>query len=245
MFMSVCFLGRLATFIILCFLFSDSRSWALTPDDLRLSIDGKSKELMEINGKIQEIQKGLEETQIQGQSLEREVKKIDHSINQLNLKIKGGEAAIDKLGFEVELLESTIDETEGKIVKKRNAVSSLLRQIQSRDSDPLFIVFLRTRNLSASLWETQQLLGLNSKLGSEIKGLRDTQVELNNDFVQLEDKKEEKEFETSSLKSRRVIVEDQKEERKGLLASTKNQEKLYEKQISDLEKKQEEIAEEI
>lgn len=58
-------------------------------------------------------------------------------------------------------------------------------------------------------------------------------------------KKKASEIESQNLKNRKLILNDTKSEKQTLLTQTKNQEKNYQNVISDLEKKQREIGDEI
>ncbi|MBI5732868.1 peptidoglycan DD-metalloendopeptidase family protein, partial [Candidatus Jorgensenbacteria bacterium] len=75
--------------------------------------------------------------------------------------------------------------------------------------------------------------------------LRGLQAEFKDKLVEGQNKKREREIEQGSLLNRQDIVVDQKEEKKKLLSQTNNQEKIYQQQVADLDKKQEEISKTI
>ena len=97
----------------------------IVPDNLKKSIEEKNLALQEINQKIIETQKDLEGTAETKQTLQKELKKADYTINQVTLGIKSTELNIQKLSMEIEALKYEIGDTKSKIETKKNAVASL------------------------------------------------------------------------------------------------------------------------
>ena len=96
-------------FWILFGFYQGSVALGATPDELRQSIEEKSKGLQAINDQIRNTQKQLDETQTQKNSLQKELKKIDYTISQLNLSIKSGQITVEKYGLELQSLQYDID----------------------------------------------------------------------------------------------------------------------------------------
>ncbi len=231
-------------FSIFYFLFSTA-SFAAAPQELRSAIDQKSQQLQEINNQIKETQKNLEVTQGQGQTLQKEIKQTDYNINQLNLGIRSSEITIDKLALEVNSLQYEITDAENEIVLKREAITRILQEFQKTDDETPLLIFLKNKSLADSVFEIQNLTDLNVGLRTEIENLRKVKEEMADKLDQSANKKQATEIENNNLKNRKLILDDVKKEKKNILDQTKNQEKVYQKIISDLEKKQMEVAEEI
>ncbi len=237
-------------FLVLLFLISHfslftSRAVAVSPQELLRSIEGKSKELQELNEQIQETQKGLVETEEKSKTLNQEIKRADYRVSQLNLSIKSSQIKIEKLNLEIESLAYEISDKEQTIEDKKEAVVSFLRELQEKDRENTLMIFLKNKSLADGLFETQSISDLNSGLNQEIGKLREVKEELNSALEATDARKRGIETENSNLKNRKVIVEDQKRERQEILRVSKNQEKLYQEQLKILEKQQAEIAAEI
>jgi len=242
-------------FSIFYFLFSITSFAAAPPaagearptgrQELKDAINQKSQELQEINNQIKETQKNLEAIQGQGQTLQKEIKQTDYNINQLNLSIRSSEVIIDKLALEINSLQYEITDAENEIVLKREAITKILQEFQKTDGETPLLIFLKNKSLADSVFEVQNLADLNTGLRTEIENLKEVKEEMADKLDQSANKKQLTEIENSNLKNRKAILADTKKEKQNLLGQTKNQEKVYQSVISDLEKKQLEIAAEI
>jgi len=219
--------------------------FAATPEELRNAIEQKTRELQEINNKIKENQKNLEQVQAQGRTLDREIKNLNSNINQINLSIRYSEITIDKLNLEINSLQYEIAEAEKDIDSKKEAIAKILQEFQEKDNETLLLIFLKNKSLADSVFEVQNLTDLNTGLKAEIENLIKAKNEMANKLDQSTNKKQLVEIENSNLKNRKAILSDLQKEKKNILDQTKSQEKIYQKIISDLEKKQIEIAQEI
>ncbi len=231
-------------FSIFYFLFSIPL-FAAAPQELKESINQKSKELLEINEKIKENQKNLEEIQDKGQTLKQEINKIDSNIKQVNLGVRSSEVAIEKLSLEINYLKYDINDAEKSIISKKEAIAKTLQEFQKKDGESLLVILLKNKSLAESVFEAQNLTDLSAGLSSEIKDLMDAKIELGDKLKETSSKKQAVEIEKENLKNKKIILNNLKDDKQNFLKQTKNQEKIYQKIVDDLEKKQAEIAAEI
>ncbi len=231
-------------FSIFYFLFSIS-SFAAAPQELKNNINQKNQELQEINSKIKEFQGSIEETQGQSKSLQKEIGKINANVNQLNLSVRSSEITLDKLALEIDSLQYDIGDTEKEIVSKRDAIVKTIQEIQQKDRETPLIIFLKNKTLAESVFETQGLLDLNTGLAGEVTDLKNTKQKLADTLNETSDKKQEVAIENNNLKNKKLILDDTKKDKQNLLQQTKNKEQVYQKSLSDLEKRQAAIADEI
>ena len=225
-------------------------AWAAVPadmsaDELRRSIEDRSKALQAINVQLAEAQKKLAETEERGKTLTRELQRIDYQVNQLNLHIKSNEVRIEKLLLEIRELELEAAKNEDQAARKRGMIAYFLGQLEEKERENVLIVFLTQRSLADSVRESQTLSDLNEQLTNEVVELRAVKGVILETLDQAEKKKKEVEAERQGLKNRKLIVQDERQERSEFLRTTKNQENLYEQQIRNLEKEQAAIAAEI
>lgn len=232
-------------FFIFYFLFSAAVVFAANPNQLKESIDKKNGELQKINSQIQEIQDNLENIQKEGQTLKKEVSKIDRQINQIKLGIRSSEITIEKLGSEIELTQDKISKTENEIESKRKGIIKSIQELQSKDDEDSLMVFLKNKSLADSAFEIQGLSDLSANLANDVIEMQSLKQMLNGKINEFADKKQLKEEENFNLKNRQSIVEETKKGKQTLLDVTKNQEKNYQNQLSELEKQQLAISDEI
>lgn len=236
-----------AVFIICLLMIPISISYAadLTPDELKKAIEDKSKELSDINAKIDQAEQDLKETESKSKSLQNELKKSDYTINQLNLSIRSSELNIQKLNLEIEALKYDIGDTKSRIDIKKLGIAELLRELQKKDMENVLVILLKNKSIAESLDEAQNILDINSGLSGEVSTLQSLTKQLSNKLTDSSAKKAKVEAENKNLKNRKVILQNQKTERQSLLAQTKNQEKNYQQLLAQLEKDQESLSKEI
>jgi murein DD-endopeptidase MepM/ murein hydrolase activator NlpD len=212
---------------------------------VKSKISEKAQELNKINQQILEQQKKLQETQTEKRSLSSEVKKLDTTLSQISLSIKSSEVAISKLDLELDDLHGNMTDAERDIRDKSAAVGDILRSIQDNDTDNALLVMMRNKTLSEGLLKIQSLMDLNQDLLVKIDDLRESHNRLKDAAAKTEDAKQQKENESENFKNRKIIAADLKSEKDALLRQTKQKESEYQKSLSDLEKRQNDIGAEI
>ena len=214
-------------------------------ETLRDSLQKKAEELQKIQTQKDAVQKNLDTVLQSKNSLNREIKILDSNISQLNLSIKANKLNIEKLSSEIDILGDDIAEMEVNIENQQATVEKLFVSLQERDRDSTLVLILRSARLSEAVSEMQSISSLNLSLSNNVQRLAALKDELSDRLNDARVKKDEREQERGGLVTRQYIVKDQKEEKNALLSRTKQQETVYQKQISELEKVQGEISEEI
>lgn len=222
-----------------------SISFAENEADLKSRIEEKSKELEALQTQISETQNKLDSVSSQSKSLSREIKSTEYTIRNLELNIRGSEINIDKLSLEIENLGIRLSDTEEMILEKKSTIAAIIRDINQRERNSVLETFLSGNSLTDSVAELSDLEELQCSLSDEITSLRSLSSLLNDNIKETDSKKNSLKNEQLNLKSRKNIVEDQKTYKETILKETKNQESVYQKQLSELEKKQESINDEI
>jgi murein DD-endopeptidase MepM/ murein hydrolase activator NlpD len=231
--------------LLLFFVFPQIGFGAQTPEELRQQINQKNKELEELENKIKENQGNLEELQSQSRTLNNEIKQLNSTISQINLGIQSSQVTVTKLKLEIESLSYDIAGAEKEIALKREAIGELLREMQQREGEDLLVLFLKSKSLADGVLEAQSLVDLNSGLSVEIKNLESAKQSLAGKISETAKKKTATEIENQNLQNKKLILADAQKEKATVLSQTKNQEKVYQTIISDLEKQQMEIADQI
>lgn len=220
-------------------------SAAEIPADLKDAIDAKSKSLQEINQKMAEAQKNLETVTTTDKKIQTELKKTDTQINYLNLSIKGSQINIEKLGLEIQSIGYDISKIKSQMTVQRAGMKQFLKEIQSQDNEGLLITFLKNRSLSEGMDEFKNITDLNERLAIDTQKLEKLGNDLSDKLDQTSQKKSTIVQENKNLTYRKTIVAEEKQSKEKLLAETKNQEKIYQQQLAELKKTQDEISNEI
>lgn len=215
------------------------------PSDLKTAINEKTQALQEINQKILQTEKELDETEDKSRTLQTEIKRRNQQLQQLNLSVRATEINIDKLNLEIKTLDADIGEAQSEIKIQKSGLSQIIKAIDRKDRENTLEVLLRHQSLSESLSELENLLGLNASLADNIEGLQILENNLAGKLNLTSEKRGKVKLENKNLKSRQLIVTGQKTEKQNLLSQTKNQERLYENQLKDLKKLQAEVSAEV
>ena len=211
-------------------------------EQLKNLIEEKNKELQEIIKQREALEKELEGINKQSTALKREINNINYSINELNLSIKANRIILERLELEIDELEKNIDSAENNIEKIKDGVAKLFSELQQRDNENLLTILLRGQSLGSALFEIQTIIDLNNALSSEVDKLIAIKSNLSTQLEYLNKKKQERQIEKVNLINRQAILAEQQLNKKQFLEATKNQEKIYQQQLAELEKKQEEIS---
>ncbi len=214
-------------------------------DTLRNLIDEKSAELQAIQAEREKIEKSIQETSKSKTSLTKELKTIDQNISQLNLSIKANRLMLEKLSLEINSLDQNITGIQDGIDSKKETIGKLFVELQQKDRENLLVMMLRNKSLAESVSEAQSITSVNKELEKSIAELRDLQVQLSGRLSEEKGKKKSQEIEKLNLTNRQVIVQDQKSEKQQVLTETKNQEKIYQKDLDALIKRQLAISDEV
>ncbi len=109
----------------------------------------------------------------------------------------------------------------------------------------MLVTFLKGNSLADSINDLENTLNLNASLSEKVVNLQilDKQVAENIDLTAK--KRGQVEQENQNLKNKKSIAATQKSDKQILLAATKNQEKDYQNLLSELEKQQNAISDEI
>lgn len=212
---------------------------------LEQKIKEHSTQLEAVNKQVEAARAALGEVQQQKTSLQKELKNIDYSINQLTLNIKSDEISSQKLSYEIESLSYDLDDIDHSIEDKRTAVIEFLRKLQQTDTESTILMFLKHDTLAEGLTEAQSLDAIRTQLTLDIGSLKNLQQEYSEKLGMVSEKKGEVDVRAKNLKNRKSIVEEQKQERQVILTQTKNQETVYQKQLEELKKQQNVISDAI
>ncbi|MBI5421204.1 MAG: peptidoglycan DD-metalloendopeptidase family protein [Parcubacteria group bacterium] len=234
-------------FIVFCvvFLFRNFETNAAVPSELKDVIQQKSKELEVVHQQIKEVHENLSGVQSEKKTLQSELGSITSSIQKLNLGIKESQIQIQKLSVEANALQYEISDLKDKIAQKEDALGAILRDVHGGDREPPLFVLLRTKSLSESLADMESLSSINTSLYVAVDDLKRLQDQLNGSLDETHTKKEEKTTEQGRLQSKKNIVAEEKQVKDSLLQQTKSKESIYQKQLKELERKQEKIGKEI
>lgn len=222
-----------------------STAYAATEAELRAQIEQKNKDLQVVNEQIKAAQLELDKVEYDKQTLSGDIKSLDTTISQLNLKIKSSGVKIDQLNLQLQLLQAKKTDTVASISSQKDAIARLIAEIDQTDQESIFHMLLRGNTLADSLLEMQSAQDLQSNLFVNVVSLTKLTEDLTNNIKDTSATESNLEIENQSLKDRKSITNDTKSQKNTLLASTKNKESIYQQQLTALRNQQAAIDDEM
>ncbi len=216
-------------------------------DDLQSQINQKTQQLNTVKQQLTTTQTTLKTVQQQKTTLQQQIKSIQGNITVLNLGVKADQVHAEQLGLQVQQLQGDIVQITAEIDAKKGAIASLLQSLQRNDTTNgnLLAIFLKNGDLATSAMEAQGVLNLQGQLSSDIGSLTDLENDYNSKIQDGLTKKQGIQQDQVDLQSKMTIAQQEAQQQADLLASTKNKESVFQQQLTDLQKQQEEIDAQI
>ncbi len=221
--------------ILIVFIFTSITS-AQTADELRGQIDNTNIQIEQLNKEIEALNIQLTKTGGEKKTLLGAVndlilkrKKLLTEKEQTQKKINATGMVITSLSGEITVKDSTINES-------KNSLGNFLNDLYQQDNQTFFLRLLSTENLSEASREYNNIIGIDSKIKSQIKEVV-VQKEV---LTETRTKKEIEQDALNKLKNnltqKQIEIENNKKEKDTLLAQTKNKESNYQKLLAETEK---------
>ncbi len=224
-----------------------------------VSIKIDSKLLAQNNQNIKELKESLEnelrnilkEIEIYKQEinkLSKQKRNLEQEIQYLNAQIRKTELEIQAIKYEINILNKRIRSTQKAIEEAENKINSskinLTRAIRTyyQLSQKSFIeVVLAEQNLSDYFSNIVYLNKLQESINSQIEELKKLKQNLDYQKQKLEDAVDEQENLLKIADLKRNELANLQQEKNELLSITKGQEKIYQKLLTEKEKRAAEI----
>lgn len=221
--------------------------YSATSQELQNQINAKKQLLEQLNQEEVRYNEALSEAQAAKKTLSSELTRIKAELNSINFKIKVNQTQIDKLALEIQQLKLESKDTGEEIIFKKQVLAENLRNLyeQDRNNSNLLVTVLKNENLSDSMLDVESTINFGQSIESDLMNLIELKDLLIDQKAASESKKKEMETAKNTLSSRKTISISIQNEKSDLLTKTKNQEKNYQNLLSDVAKRQDEIAAEV
>ncbi len=195
----------------------------------------------ELERQIAEHQSLISEKQKQGKSLERDITILDTKIKKSETEIKLREKVIGSISKNISEKTKNISSLDEKLGREKIVMQTVLREIERAPENSLALITLGDASISSVLDSVSRFTDLKNSLNSSIGVVKNTKNELAQVKEQLiENKTEEQQLKNQQLSIKKDI-EGNKTQKKTILTETKGQEKIYQKLVSDKQKRIKEI----
>ncbi len=245
--MRLVFYSALIIIITFVFLFKASNDLLSQNkiEELKQEIAAKEAEIKRLEEEEARYRKSLNQAILQSRTLKGEINRIDASIKQLNYRIKILRAELDSTILRLKMLSSDIDETEIKIKKRKSQIAKLLQEIAYLDENGLLTILFASPTISDFFNNIIQLINFEKAMQEDLFTIKQLKEKLEIDKIKQEELQKKQQKQEQEFLAKLAISELKKEDRQKLLEKTKNDESRYQKLLSENQKRQREILQEI
>lgn len=208
-------------------------------------ITATNAEIQRLKDEISKLEKDLNSTTAQKQTLQNAIKALDLQIQKLQKSVSLTTTQISQKDKEITRLSGDISETEGEILQARAGVAESLRKLEQMDQNSIVTSILGGGTLSSFFDEAVAFESLRGELQERILELNDLKTDLNDDKKTEEQKRKELANLKASLDQQRKGAAAAKADQSTLLTQTKNKESEYQALIEKKRAEQAKFEEEL
>ncbi len=235
-----------AVLLLLGFVFySGSNVYGDEIEDIQKKIQEKEEEQKALREKTKQYEGVIHSHTKEIQSLQVRINSFNAEIQQIqsDVALKASEIEIKKLEIEKTTIEIQIKEN--LIEDRRQKVALLLRSLQHTSNKSFVEIILNYRSLSDFLDQVQAREQLQGKIKDVVLQLREDRVLLENKKEELNIEKEELVEQQEELDAQNYVLAQAKLEKQGLLNQTKSSQVEYKKLLQSTQEEAKKLNEEI
>lgn len=241
----------LVYFLLIAVIFCGAIFYSSTPvhgatiEELKNEIDERNLELKKLQQEIDELDKIIQKTEGESQTLKGELDKINSTIAQLNKQVQVAEKKIVSTELDIDRLLMEISQKEKDIKFDRESVKNMIRLMNESEFDSAVEILFSKENFSAGWTDVDSLEQLQRGVNERITTLEAKKAELIKNKNDLNSQKEALTNLKQELIDRKNIANQNKNYKNKLLTETKNQEENYKKLLADKKKKMNDLEREV
>lgn len=212
---------------------------------LNEEISDKKGSIIQINQKIAEYVKKIEQKQSEKATLASGLELLDNRIAKTQLQIEETNATIDLINSEMALLQQQTNELQAKVNKNIRLITGVLMEIQVQDQTLPLNVFFGNDSLSDLFDEMQSLTIINQDLKHALEKIKEAQVLVGEKQKAQENKRVQMEQTQISLEQSKQLLEQEISAQGLLITQTQRSEDAFRSLVQELKQEQSFINQQI
>lgn len=222
--------------------YADTKSDILNISDSVLS---KKDQLKSIEDEIEGYQTKIDAARKQSVTLKGQIELLTDNIAKTKLEIEGANLKIEQLKSDISDINDEIADTQKKIVLQKRMIAYYLKEIQRMDAKTPLEILLLHPSFSAFFNELAYLETLQDNLSDSLATLKDLNTSLENDRLELKDKKDENIALKKSLETKKSKLEAQKTAKTILIGQTFASEAKFQALLLEVKQEYQDLDDEI
>lgn len=218
---------RLLSLLIICgALFSASSVQAETETERKARLEN---ELQQVERQILTQQRLVEDTQLERQTLERDVTLIQGQIKKTQLGIQARSIAIAQLSDQIGEKEAVLQILEDRLNRQQQSLADLVRKSSKMDDFSLVEVLLSKKTFSEFFSGVEQFQSIKGSLNESLGILNGIKQDTNDQKSSLETKQQTEAQMKQIQEQQKREIQSKENEKAKILTVTKGQEAEYQK----------------
>lgn len=202
------------------------------PSENQAQIDAANAQIQKLRDEIEALQRELNTTTTQKQTLQSAIKELDLQIQKLQKSVSLTTTQISQKDKEIGTLSGNIRTTEQKIDDAQTGIATSLRRLEQMDQEQLTVALFGGGTLSSFFDEAVTLGSLRSELQNRIGDLNNLREDLQTTKSSAEQRRQELAALKNNLTQQKKGVTVAKAGQTTLLNETKSKESEYQKLIA-------------
>ncbi len=215
-----------------------SPSYAQSTAELQNQISDTTAQIKDLQDQIAKLQTQLNTTTAQKQTLQSAINALNLQIQKLQKSITLAQTQIKQKDAQITTISTTISTTTSAIGVAQSEVADSLRQLDSLDNESLLVALLSDGTLSSFFDQAASLASLRSGLENKIEDLNSLTSTLKATQTVAEQQKQQLSAYQQDLSQQQQGLAIAKDSQNKLLTQTKNQESAYQAQIAEKQKEE-------
>jgi|SRR3990172_158201 len=213
--------------------------------DIQAEIEKKNTEIKKLEEEAEAFKKNIDTTQRQSRTLLNQIAGIDQNIRKVASDIRLTEVKIERVNLEIDILGERTFIKEEEISRQKTGLEEVLRVLYERDRENYIASLIKYASISSFLNRVNEFVVLQNSFVEHLSKLKSLKSELDETMRAAEEKRRDLAFLKDGLSDKKVLQELEKNEKSRILRTTKNQEKAYQSLLTQTEKREREVLEEL
>jgi murein DD-endopeptidase MepM/ murein hydrolase activator NlpD len=216
-----------AFFLFLAFVLPSNLVFGATPEELKAKIEERNNQIKQLEEEIKQTALELDNTGKQKATLQSTIKTLDLTQKKITTDLSLTQTKIKKTELTIEQLQNEIDTASENIQNNKKALGSMIRNVNSNDSQSFVLKVLSSDNISNVWKDIDNIQYIQAQIKQKSDELRSLTDELETKQGKTKVQKNELVGLKQDLTGKKQAVVETKQEKATLLAQTKNKEQTY------------------
>jgi len=225
--------------------FSQYDSYDEEINELNLKIQNQKKQIEELQARQKEYQEQITAKQKDRINLNNQLEILENRIAKAQLDIEGVNLEVDKTNLEIKKIEIDSNNLDQQIESQKKHIANLLRLVYKQDQVSALEMLLLNNSLSEFLSQAKYLEDTNEEISSSVDDLKKDKDRLEKNKLSLEDKGKELAALKKQLEDKKNNLLYEQENKSYILTQTRASEKEYQNLLYQAKREQEQATAEI